>query len=135
MPQAHALLLAVLLFSPFALAWWRRAGFHPILPAQDELLARARHEMAATIEKAQRDAEGLRSDILARANREAEDKQKKFAEEIERQKRAALEEVRAKTVDLALAAASRLIQTELNDDRQRKLVTSYLDDFRNLPPS
>ena len=40
MPQAHALLLAVLLFSPFALAWWRRAGFHPILPAQDEPGAR-----------------------------------------------------------------------------------------------
>jgi F-type H+-transporting ATPase subunit b len=102
---------------------------------QKELLARARQEMAATIEKAQRDAEGLRTDILARAHREAEDKQKKFAEEIERQKRAALEEVRAKTVDLALAAASRLIQTELNDDRQRKLVTSYLDDLRNLTPS
>lgn len=102
---------------------------------QKELLARARQEMAATIEKAQRDAEGLRTDILARANREAEEKQRKFAEEIERQKRAALEEVREKTVDLALAAASRLIQAELNDDRQRKLVTSYLDDLRRLPPS
>ena len=68
---------------------------------QKELLARARHEMAATIEKAQRDAEALRTDILARANREAEEKQRKFGEEIERQKRAALEEVREKTVDLA----------------------------------
>src|SRR5262245_12733237 len=102
---------------------------------QKELLARARHEMAATIEKAQRDAESLRTDIRSRANREAEEKQRKFAEEIERQKRAALEEVREKTVDLALAAASRLLQAEMNEDRQRKLVNGYLEDLRRTPPS
>ncbi len=102
---------------------------------QKEVLARARQEMAATIEKAQRDAEGLRTDILARANREAEEKQKRFAEEIERQKRAALDEVREKTVDLALAAASRLIDAELTEERQRKLVKGYLEDLRRTPAS
>src|SRR5215475_1950133 len=38
-----------------------------------EMMAKARHEMAAIIEKAQRDAEQVRSDILARAHREAEE--------------------------------------------------------------
>lgn len=99
-----------------------------------EMLAKARQEMAAIIEKAQRDAEQRRSDILSRAHREAEEKNKRFAEELERQKRAAIADMRKETVDLVVAAASRLIQAELNEERHRELVRGYLADLESAGP-
>ena len=99
-----------------------------------EMLAKARHEMAAIIEKAQRDAEQRRADILARAHREAEDKAKQFGEELERQKRAAVRDIKEQSVDLIVAAASRLVQSSLDDDRHKKLVRGYLDDLKAIPP-
>lgn len=99
-----------------------------------EMLAKARHEMAAIIEKAQVDAEQRRADILSRANREAEEKAKKFSEDLERQKRAALREVKAQAVDLVLAASSRLIQAEMDDEKHRALVSGYLDDLESRAP-
>jgi F-type H+-transporting ATPase subunit b len=97
-----------------------------------EMLAKARHEMAAIIEKAQRDAEQVRADILARAHREAEDKAKQFSEDLERQKRAAVREIREQSVDLVLAATSRLIKTSLDEEKHRSLVRGYLDDLGKL---
>ncbi len=95
------------------------------------MLAKARQEMAAIIEKAQRDAEQRRADILARASREAEEKLKRLAGEIERQKQQALDEIKQATVDLALAAATRLIQTDMDDEKHRTLLRSYLADLEN----
>jgi len=102
-----------------------------IMAQHNEMIGKARHEMAAIIEKAQRDAEQRRADILARANREAEDKAKQFTEELERQKRAAIRDVREQSADIVIAAASRLIQSELNEDRHRKLVRGFLDDLKS----
>ncbi|HET6372646.1 MAG TPA: F0F1 ATP synthase subunit B [Candidatus Polarisedimenticolia bacterium] len=98
-----------------------------------DMLTKARQEMAAIIEKAQRDAEQRRSDILARANREAEEKARRLGEELERQKQAALQDVRRETIDLVLNAASRLIEVELNDERHRALASRTLADLKDLP--
>ena len=99
-----------------------------------EMLAKARHEMAAIIEKAQRDAEQRRSDILARAHKEAEERAKQFGQELERQKKAAIRELKESSVDLAIAAASRLIQTSLDEEKHRSLVKEYIDDLKSLSP-
>jgi F-type H+-transporting ATPase subunit b len=103
-----------------------------LMAQHKEMIGKARHEMAAIIEKAQRDAEQRRADILARAHREAEDKARQFSEDLERQKRAAIREVREQSADLVIAAASRLVQSELNEDRHRKLVHGYLADLKSL---
>lgn len=100
-----------------------------------EMIGKARQEMAAIIEKAQRDAEARRADILARANREAEEKAKQFSAELERQQRAAMRQIREEAVDLVVAAASRLIQAELNEERHRKLVAGTLEEIGKLPPA
>ena len=101
-----------------------------------EMLGKARQEMAAIIEKAQRDAEQRRSDILARAQRDAEEKGRQFAEDLERQKRAAIRELKEESVDLVLAAASRLIDSSLDDDKHRALAKGYLEEITRLhPPS
>ena len=107
-----------------------------VMAQHKDMLSRARHEMAAIIEKAQRDAEQRRADILARAQRDAEEKGKQYAAELERQKRAAIREIREGTVDIALAASSRLLQASLDDEKHRTLLRSYLDDLKEQrPPS
>jgi F-type H+-transporting ATPase subunit b len=97
-----------------------------------EMIGKARQEMAAIIEKAQRDAEQRRSDILARAHGEAEQKARQFAEDLERQKRAAIREIRAEAVDLVVSASSRLVAANLDEEKHRSLVRDYLDDLKTL---
>lgn len=99
-----------------------------------EMIGKARQEMAAIIEKAQRDAEARRADILARAQKEAEEKAKQFTAELERQQRAAMRQIRDEAVDLVVAAASRLVQSELNEERHRKLVSGTLEELGRVPP-
>ena len=99
-----------------------------------EMLAKARQEMAAIIEKAQRDAEQRRSDILARAHKEAEEKSRQFGEDLERQKRAAINEVKKECVDLVIVAASRLLRAELTEEKHRDLVQSYLENLKSTSP-
>ena len=106
-----------------------------LMAQHKEMIGKARHEMAAIIEKAQRDAEQRRADILARAHREAEEKARQFTEDLERQKRAAIREVREQAADLVVSAASRLIESELNDERHLRLVRGYLDDLGGKKPS
>ena len=90
-----------------------------LMAQHKEMIGKARHEMAAIIEKAQRDAEQRRADILARAHREAEDKARHFSEDLERQKRAAIREVREQSADLVIAAASRLGASPASAHRNR----------------
>lgn len=94
-----------------------------------EMIGKARQEMADIIEKAQRDAEQRRAEILARAHGEAEAKAKQFAEDLERQKRAAINDIRAEAVDLVLAASSRLVSEKLDDEKHRGLVRDYIKDL------
>ena len=94
-----------------------------------EMIGKARQEMAGIIEKAQRDAEQRRAEILARAHGEAEAKAKQFTEDLDRQKRAAIRDIRAEAVDLILAASSRLVSEKLDDEKHRGLVRDYIEDL------
>jgi len=97
-----------------------------------EMLAKARQEMAGIIEKAQRDAEQRRGEILARAHSEAEEKARQFADDLARQKRAAIRDIRKEAVELVLAASTRLVRESLDQDRHRVLVRTYLDDLDDV---
>ncbi|MEE8147112.1 MAG: hypothetical protein V3T24_05870, partial [Longimicrobiales bacterium] len=50
-------------------------------------------------------------------------------ESIEREKDAALDELRRESVDLALAAAAKLMQETLDAAKDRELVMGYIDDL------
>ena len=49
--------------------------------------------------------------------------------EIERERAAAVEAVRRESVDVALAAASRLLGERVDAARDRQLVMNYIDDL------
>ena len=103
-----------------------------LMARQQEMIGEARQEMATIIERAQRDAEKRRADILARAQGEADEKARQFAEELERQKRAAIRDIRVEAVDLVVAASSRLVEKNLDEEKQKSLVRGYLDDLKAM---
>jgi ATP synthase F0 subcomplex B subunit len=49
--------------------------------------------------------------------------------EIEREKQAALQELRDEVADLAIQAAQKIIEKDLDADQHRELVQDALDDF------
>jgi F-type H+-transporting ATPase subunit b len=152
--SAGLMIWTVVIFTGLLLVLWRFA-WGPILAAvearekgiQDSLdEAKSRQEEAEKLleeHKAQlADARRQAGEILAEG-REAGDRLKKELEgkareeseailiraraEIEREKDAALDTLRKESVDLALAAASKLLHTKLDGELDRKLVMEYVD--------
>jgi len=49
--------------------------------------------------------------------------------EIEREKQGALQELRDEVADLAVQAASKIVKEDLDGQRQRKLVSDFIEDL------
>jgi len=103
-----------------------RAQAEKLLAEQQEGLARAQREAAELARKNQQEVEALRQELTARARKEAEelvaDARRQIAEEVSR----ARADLKAEVVDLAIDAAGRLIQANLDEKAQRKLVEEYI---------
>ncbi len=88
---------------------------------------RARRDARDIIERATRSAEQLRQEILAKARVDAHDlvlqAQRQAQREIEGEQMAFHQEV----IDLALAAASRLLQEELDEQKHHELVRQFIE--------
>ena len=97
-----------------------------------EALKGARQEMAALIEKGQREAERVRQEMIDRAQQEARETRKRGLEEIEREKRAAIGEIRKAAVDLAVVAAGRIVTTSMDEKAQRKLAADVIAGLGDL---
>jgi F-type H+-transporting ATPase subunit b len=97
-----------------------------LLATQREELATAKLEAQTVIADAKNAAEHVRSDILDRARGEQESLLVRAKQEIERERERAVESIRREAVDLALAAAGKLIDQRLDSDADRKLVTDFL---------
>ncbi len=91
-----------------------------------EALKAARQEMSAIIEKGQREAERLRQEMLAKAQQDAEETRRRGLDAIEREKRAAVAEIRTAAVDLAIAAAGRIVASSMDEKSQRKMASEFL---------
>lgn len=94
-----------------------------------EAMKKARQEMAAVIEKGQKEAERLRQELMEKAQKDAEETRKRGLEEINREKRAAVAEIRKSAADLAVAAAGRIVSASMDENAQRKLVADFLEEM------
>lgn len=74
-------------------------------------------------EKAQKEADS----ILASARKEASALLSSAHEEIEREKERSLGDLRSEVVSLALAAASKVIEANMDTEKNRKLINEFLD--------
>jgi F-type H+-transporting ATPase subunit b len=92
-------------------------------------LADARRQAQEIVNEGKTAGERVRKDIEEKARAEGQAMVERAKKEIEREKDAALDEIRKESVDLALAVASRLMKEKLDGEQDRKLVTGYLDEL------
>lgn len=102
----------------------------------ERLLAEHKKQLAETHRKAQeilaearQHGDELRKEMEEKAREEGQRIMDGARREIEREKDRALDEIRGEAVDLALAAASRLLKERMDQEKDRKLVADYLDDL------
>jgi len=92
-----------------------------------EKLAAARQEAAAIIAEATKDAEALREKAVADTRAE----QAKIVDDakvaIANDKKAAMDDVRAQVVDLAMAAAGKIIGQKLGTDEDKRMAGEIVD--------
>lgn len=96
-------------------------------------LAEARRQAQELVNEGKAAGERVRMDVEAKARSEGQALLDRARGEIEREKEAALDEIRKESVELALAAAARLMNEKLDAEKDRRLVVGYLDQLRRRP--
>ncbi len=99
-----------------------------------KILAEARKAAAGVIQRSEKDGEQVREELLQKARKEGEELLRQGREEMEREKRAAVREIRGVAADLALAAAEKLVEERMDDPVQRRLVERYLEEMDSMGP-
>ena len=100
-----------------------------LLAQYREQLAEGRRQAQAIVAESREAAEELRRELEAGAREESRAILANARREIERERDAAVDAVRREAVEVAMAAASRLLEERLDGDRDRQLVTDYIDDL------
>ena len=98
---------------------------------REAALDEARTEAAAMVVRATKAADQAREEILAGARAAAEQVTARATDEITAEKERALAELRAEVANLALDAAGKLVQTQMDRSVQRRLVEEFLAEERN----
>jgi F-type H+-transporting ATPase subunit b len=91
-------------------------------------LADARRQAQEIVNEGKTAGERVRKDIEEKARTEGQSLLERAKSEIDREKESALDQIRKESVDLALAAAARLMNEKLDPEKDRRLVVSYLDE-------
>ena len=97
-----------------------------ILEEQRQELARARSQAQEMIAEGKTAAEKIRADMLSQARTEQEALMERTRSDIARERDQMLESLRREAVDLALAAASKLLHQRVDAEADRKIVRDYL---------
>ncbi|WP_343073140.1 F0F1 ATP synthase subunit B [Salicibibacter cibarius] len=108
-----------------------RAEAEQYLEQQREELKKAREDTQAMIDNANKMSEQQAKEILDNAKAEGERLKEAAAADINREKEQALESVRDQVASLSVAIATKVIEKELDEDEQEKLIDSYLKEVGN----
>lgn len=102
----------------------------------ERLLEEHRRQLASAEEQSQRIlregrtlAEQMKADILEKANAGARTMIEQAKGEIRREKESALQDLRAEVADLAITAAGKILDANLDTPKQRKLVDAVIRDI------
>ncbi|HYY54559.1 MAG TPA: F0F1 ATP synthase subunit B [Candidatus Dormibacteraeota bacterium] len=96
----------------------------------EAILTKARFDAQAIADRATKTAEQAAADIVGEAKAEASRLVQRARADAEQAQRQALAELRAQVADLAVLAASRILDEEIDPARHRRLVESTLDEAR-----
>ncbi len=100
-----------------------------LLAEHRQQMADARRQAQQMIAEGKEAGERVRESIEEKARAEGDAMIERARESIEREKDPALEELRKESVDLALAAAAKLVQESLDEEKDRELVMGFIDDL------
>jgi F-type H+-transporting ATPase subunit b len=94
----------------------------------EEQIAHAKEDAEKIIREARAKAETEHDKIVAQARTEAEALMIRAREDIENERRQMISELRAQVAGLALAAATRVIEVNLDTEKNRALVDKFIDE-------
>ena len=97
-----------------------------MIEEQRQALMHARDEAQRVVGDAQKAADRVRREMLDKARSEQEELIQRAKSEIEAERARAVDSLRREAVDLAIAAASQLIESKLGSEEDRRIVTSFL---------
>jgi F-type H+-transporting ATPase subunit b len=89
-------------------------------------LKKAREDAQALIENAKKQGERQKDEIIAAARQEAERLKESAKAEINRQKEQAVAELREQVASLSVLIASKVIEKELSEQDQEKLIQDFI---------
>lgn len=84
-------------------------------------------EARRIIDEARITAKQLGDEIVEKANTSARNLAAQAKAEIQREKETALSQLREEVANLAIQAASKILDEDMNDERHRKMVDSYIN--------
>jgi F-type H+-transporting ATPase subunit b len=97
-----------------------------LLEQQRQELAKARTDAQQLIAEGRQAAERVRADVLAKARTEHEALLERARADIETERVRAIESVRQEAVDVALAAASKLVEQRLDSQADRRIIEDFI---------
>ena len=100
-----------------------------LLEEHREQMADARRQASEILAEAKVAGERVRKELEEKARAEAQGIVERALAEIERERDGALETLRRESIDLALAAASQLMQESFDKETDRQLIERYLNDL------
>jgi len=106
----------------------RQTEAQKLLEEHRQQLADARRQASELLAEGKAAGEKVRKEIEEKARGEAQAIVDRARSEIERERDAALDVLRKESVDLALAAASRLMKENMDQAKDRQLVERFLDE-------
>ena len=98
-----------------------------VLAEYHSQLADARNEAARILEEARQDADAVKAERVAAIEPELAELRQRAATEIEASKAQALSELRGEITAIALGAAEKVVEQNLDDATNRALIDSYID--------
>lgn len=90
----------------------------------------ARGEVQKLIADGRATAEKMRHDLMEKARAEQQDTVERGVQEIQREKERAVAELRREAIEMAIAGASRVIEENLDSEKNRKLVERFLSTLK-----
>jgi F-type H+-transporting ATPase subunit b len=120
------------------LALLQKFAFGPVMgimkkrEEQREILKQSRQEVQVMMENARKSAEDKKEEIIAAAREESERLKAAAKQEIEQQKDQAVAALREQVASLSVLIASKVIEKELSEQDQEKLIHEYIQEVGDV---
>jgi F-type H+-transporting ATPase subunit b len=106
-----------------------RESAKSMLAEQTKQLEETRAKVQELVAEGRSAGEKIREDIVADGRRQADELLARSRRDVRQELDRALQELRGEAVEIALAAATKLVERNLDDEDNRRLVRQYLADI------